>query len=51
MLYSLTAHGFVLMLRGELDAALNASAAALTTAECNDITFIISGAGVAAETG
>ena len=41
LLYALTAQGFVLMLRGELEAALQSSAAALATAEHNDITFII----------
>jgi class 3 adenylate cyclase/tetratricopeptide (TPR) repeat protein len=41
LLYALTGQGFILMLRGELGAALEASAAALTIAEHNDIAFII----------
>lgn len=40
-LYALTAQGFILMLRGELKAALDASTTALTTADLYDITFII----------
>ncbi len=40
-LYALTAQGFVLMLRGELKAALQSSASALATADHNDIAFII----------
>jgi len=40
-LYALTAHGFVLMLRGEIKAALQSSSSALTIAEQHDIAFII----------
>jgi hypothetical protein len=40
-LYALTAQGFILLLRGELEAALQSSALALAIAERNDITFII----------
>lgn len=40
-LYALTAQGFVLMLRGELAAALQVSSAALTSADEHDIVFIV----------
>ena len=41
LLYALTAQGFILMLRGQLAAALSASACALAIAEKNDIAFIV----------